>query len=291
VAELIAEKESKPGTEGSGAAGDIYNLGADLVSDSQGWDTLLDEAMVGIDILMNCENPLGGLISAGVGWLLEHIPGISDIWDKLTGDPQAIEQIANTWDNISRSLGESQTSYLTASNQIEKWSGPASDSYRQVANAYASSLSGASMEAEALAVVVRLVGGLAATVKDAIYKIISDFVEFTVLPAILGAIATSWCTFGGSIGVAITYIEIQADITAGQVTVKITETTEEITVISERTAKVLAKLAKMKTALKDLSEELEKNKTLASKAKELAEAAARSETEQTKGGIGHRNEE
>jgi methyl-accepting chemotaxis protein len=287
VAELVAENEGTSPTEGAGAVGDIYRLGTDLVTDANGWETMLDEAMVGIDILANCENPLGGLIAAGVGWLLEHIPGISDIWDELTGDPAAIEQIANTWDNISRALGEDQTAYLTASNQIEKWSGPAADSYRQVATAYASALSGASMEAEALAVVVRLVGGLVATLKDIVYSLISEFVEFTVLPAILGAIATSWCTFGGSIGVAITYIEIQADVTATQITVKVTHTTEEITLVSERTAKVLAKLAKMKTALKELSEELEKNKSIA---REVLLASARSNTEQGRGAVHNRAE-
>ncbi|MEO6887268.1 MAG: hypothetical protein ABI232_13420 [Jatrophihabitantaceae bacterium] len=282
---LIATSEGTPGADGSGAAGDIFHLGQDLVTDSVSWDTLFDGGMVGIDILTNCANPLGGLISAGVGWLLEHFPGISDVWDKLMGDAAAIEQIANTWDNISRSLGESQSAYVTASNQVEQWSGTASDSYRQVANAYSSSLAGASTEAEALAVVVRLVGGIVATLKDLVYTLISEFIEFTVLPAILGAIATSWCTFGGSIGVAITYIEIQADITAGRVTVQITRTTEELIVVSERTAKVLAKLAKMKAALKDLTEELDKNK---STVREVLLAGGHAGAEQGKGGVSHR---
>jgi hypothetical protein len=279
MAELVAEHEAKPGLEGSGAVGDVVHLGNDLFGDGTGWETMVDGALCGVDILLYCENPLGGLIAAGVGWLLEHMPGISEVWDKLTGDPGAIEQIAATWDNISRALNSDQSAYTSASSQIEQWTGPAAQSYAQVANAYATALAGASTEAEALAVVVRLVGGLVATTKDLIYTLISEFIEFTVLPAILGAIATSWCTFGGSIAVAITYIEIQADITAGQITVKITHATEEIVVISERTARVVGKLAKMEHALSELAKELEKNKSLV---KETLEAATHGEVEQAR---------
>jgi ribosomal protein S5 len=265
VAELIAEDEPKPALEGTGPVGDVLHLGNDLFGDGTGWEGLVDGAMCGLDILMYCENPLGGLIAAGVGWLLEHVPGVSDVWDKLTGDAGAIEQIAGTWDNISKSLDSSHSSYATSASQIEKWSGPAAKSYAQVSNAYATAIAGASTEAEALSIVVRLIGGLVAGTKDIVYDLISEFIEFTVLPAILGAIATSWCTFGGSIAVAVTYIEIQADITAGQVTLKITHTSEQIVVVGERTVKVVGKLGKMERALKELAEALEKNKSLAKK--------------------------
>jgi len=279
VGELIAEEEAKPALEGTGAVGDVLHLGNDLFGDGTGWETLVDGGLVGIDILANMENPLGGLISAGVGWLLEHVPGISDIWDKLTGDPAAIEQIAATWENIAHSLEESCKEYTSTSSQIETWSGPAKESYTQVANAYASALGGTSTEAEALSVVVKLIGGLVAATKDLIYTIISDFVEFTVLPAILGALATSWCTFGGSVAAAITYIEIQADVAAGQITIKITHTTEQIVVISERTATVIGKLAKLEHALTELGEEVAKNKNLA---KEALLAVAHGETEKAR---------
>lgn len=279
MSELIAEQEGKPALEGTGAVGDVIHLGNDLFGDGTGWEALVDGGLVGIDILANMENPLNGLISAGVGWLLEHIPGITDIWDKLTGDPGAIEQIAATWENIAHSLEESAKSYTSTSNEIETWSGPAKESYTQVANAYATTIGGTSTEAEALAVVVKLVGGLVAATKDVIYTIISDFIEFTVLPAILGALATSWCTFGGSVAAAITYIEIQADVAAGQITLKITHTTEQIVVISERTAKVVGKLAKMEHALSELAEELAKNRNVG---KELLLAVAHGETEQAR---------
>lgn len=284
MGELIAKNEGTQGLAGTGVVADVIHLGQDLGTDNSGWETLVDGALCGIDILTNCENPLGGLISAGVGWLLEHVPGISDVWDKLTGDAASIEQIAATWDNIARSLNTSRTSYVSAANQIEKWSGPASESYRQVSEAYASSLGGTSAEAEGLSIVVSLIGGLVAGLKDIVYTLIANFIEFTVLPAILGAIATSWCTFGGSIGVAITYIEIQADISAGEITLKITETTEQIVVISERTAKVVGKLGHMEHALSELGDEVAKNRNWL---KEAGLAGAHGGVEQSKPRAAH----
>jgi len=284
---LIAANEGKEGGEGGGTALDVFNLGHDLLADGVGWESGIDTAMVGLDVLSNWEDPLRGLIAAGVGWLLEHIPGISDIWDSLMGDAASIEQIAATWDNISRSLSANCDAYTQASNQIQSWSGPARESYTKVAQAFESSVQGVSVESEALSLVVRLIGGICAGLKDIVYTLIAEFIEFTVLPSILAAIATSWCTFGGSIPIAITYIEIQADITAGQITIKVTRVTEEITVMSERTAKVVSKLASMKSSLKALAEELEKNKTLAKQLAEYALAGAHGVAEQGRGAVRH----
>ena len=91
------------------------------------------------------------------------------------------------------------------------------------------------------------------------------------LPGVLG---------GGSIAVAITYIEVQADIAAGQITIKITHTTEEIVVLSERTAKVLTKLAELERALSALHKVIEENSSIA---KELMKGIAHGELEQMKG--------
>ena len=198
------------------------------------------------------------------------------------GEPPPIEQIANTWDNIAQiPAARRRQNFAEASSEIESWQGDARESYTKVAEALASALSGESTEAEGMSVVVRLIGGSVRRLKDIVYTLISEFIEFTVLPAILGAIASAWCTFGGSIGVAITYIEIQADITAEQITVKITRVTEEITMLTGRTAKVVSKLDDLRSALKELSETLEANKSWA---RELSIAFGHGGVEQTGGG-------
>lgn len=256
MAGLIAPDASS-GLDGAGAAGDLVHLGQDLTSDALSWNTAFDAAEIGFDYLSYAGNPFGALISAGVGWLLEHLPYISDAWDKLTGDAGKIEQTAATWENIAQALAASQQAFGSASAQVEQWSGAAADSYRTCAEGYASMLDGTGTQAEAFALAVRGVGGLVATVKDVVYMIISDFIEFTVIPAILGAIATSWCTFGGSIGVAIAYIEVQADIAGVQITGRIAVGTQEVLVVSERTAKAVAKLLAAEDAVRAFGRRLE----------------------------------
>lgn len=279
MAELIAETEPRPALEGSGSVGDLINLGTDLTTDALSWNTAFDTAMVGIDILTWAENPLGGLIAAGVGWLLEHMPLISDVWDQLTGDAGKIEQVAATWENIARALDAAKESYAAASGEIEQWSGDAAESYRKCAEAYETALGATATEAEAFSLVVKGVGGLVATVKDIVYTIISEFIEFTVIPAILGALAASWFTFGGSIGVAIAYIEIQADIAGVQITGRIAVGTQQVVVISERTATAVTKLLTMETALRAFGKGLEETRSLATDA---LRAAVRGELEQGK---------
>ena len=275
---LVAGDESRA-TLGSAWASDVVNIKNDL-DENLSLTTGVDFTLSGIDILLSAANPFGGLISNGVGWLMEHIPGLSDVWDKLSGDPTAIQQITSTWANISNSLSTSASEFSTASNQIEQWSGQAADSYRQVATGYGSALGGLSNDAEGYSLVVQLIGGGVAGCKDAVYTLISEFIEYTVIPAILGAIATAWCTFGGSVAAAITYIEIQADITAGQVTVKITEVTTKIVEVSERGAKVIEKTAELAEKLEKLEKSLDHGDSfLRKEAKEVAKGTARGEVE------------
>ena len=279
---LIADEENQS-TTGSAWASDVVNISNDLTTKNSDWETVVDGTLSTIDILSSMSDPFGSLISNGVGWLLEHIPGIKEVWDKLSGDTGKIQQSAATWDNISHSLNTSATQYGTASHEIEQWSGKAADSYRNTANGYASALGGSSSNAEGMSIVVQLLGGMVAGCKDTVYELISDFIEFTVLPAVLAAIATSWCTFGGSIAAAITYIEIQADITAGRITLKITETTEKIVVVSERGAKVIEKTTELAEKLEKLEKGLDNGKSLAhNTAVKLARNTGRGEVEGNK---------
>jgi hypothetical protein len=288
VAELIAPTEPTAGTAGSGTVGDIVHLSEDLTSDALSWNTAFDAASIGIDYLTWAENPLGGLISAGVGWLLEHLPLLSDVWDKLTGDAAKIEQVSATWQNIAAALNAAKEAYASASTEIEQWSGDAAESYRTCAQAYESALGATATEASAFGYVVTGVGALVATTKDLVYTIIADFVEFTVIPAILSALATSWFTFGSSIGVAIAYIEVQADIAGVQVTGRIALGTEEVVVVSERTATGVTKLLTMEDSLRALGKGLEEGKSWG---QEALKALAHSGAESGKGAMAPRGEE
>ena len=254
---LVAESEGPSPVSGISVSDDLYHACEDVFSEGNVLNGLFDLGALAIDSWMTFEDPFGSLIAYGVGWLMEHIPGLSDFWNKLSGDPEEIGAAASTWQNIANSLRSSAGEYQTISGQIESWQGDARESYTKVANAYYNSLEATAGGCDGLGLVTNLVGGIVTLLRELVYTIIKDFIEFTVIPAVLSALATSWCTFGGSLAAAITYIEIQADFAAEQVTVKVTETTTKIYTVSEKSAAFIEKLLTMSTKVKALNEGLE----------------------------------
>ena len=58
-----------------------------------------------------CEDPLQGLLSAGIGWLIEHVSFLSEPLDYLAGDPDLVQEKAQTWDNIKTALEQAAKDY------------------------------------------------------------------------------------------------------------------------------------------------------------------------------------
>src|SRR5438067_2110491 len=48
-------------------------------------------------------DPVGTLLSYGIGWLMEHVKPLSDALDWLAGDPDQISAYAKSWQNVSDS--------------------------------------------------------------------------------------------------------------------------------------------------------------------------------------------
>ena len=102
--ELVAEvKESETVWTGSRLLED----GADLKEafESKSWvagglamaATAADAAAAAID-------PLGEALSAGVGWVIEHLSPLKDWLNELAGDSDAVTAAASTWTNIATKL-------------------------------------------------------------------------------------------------------------------------------------------------------------------------------------------
>lgn len=102
--ELVAEvKESETVWSGSRLIED----GSDLKEafESKSWvagglgavGTALDTAAVVMD-------PLGEALSAGVGWIIEHLGSLNEWLNELTGDSDAVTAAASTWTNIGAKL-------------------------------------------------------------------------------------------------------------------------------------------------------------------------------------------
>jgi hypothetical protein len=282
---LVAESEGASPLAGVSISDDVYHACEDVFTEGNALNGLFDLGALAVDSWMMFEDPFGSLIAYGVGWLMEHIPGLSDVWNKLSGDPEEISAVASTWQNIANSLNTTSQGFGSIAGEIEDWQGGARDSFTKVANAYAASIGATGEGCAGLGLVTNLIGGIVTSLREIVYTIIKDFIEFTVIPAVLSAIATSWCTFGGSLAAAITYIEIQADFAAEQVTVKVTETTTKVYQVSETSAKFIDKLVTMAEKIEKMDEGLKgfRKEALALASKDLGSKSLRQQKPESGG--------
>ncbi len=206
---LVAEAEGPGRTDGAGLVGDIDSL----TQDHDGWDYTVDGVSLALDTLGMAMDPFGAIASAGVGWLLQHVDFLREPIDMVTGDPHQITAIYSTWQNIAERLHESAKEYADSVNHVSAWNGHAADNYRQAAKDYAAALDATGDHADHAAEGIMCAGILVGTERGLIYDALSGFIGRLVIEAI-AALASSWCTFGASIGAFLVAADLDATIQA-----------------------------------------------------------------------------
>ena len=102
--ELVAEvKESETVWSGSRLIED----GSDLKEafESKSWVAGgLGAVATAFDTAAAVTDPLGEALSAGVGWIIEHLGSLNEWLNELTGDSDAVAAAASTWTNIATKL-------------------------------------------------------------------------------------------------------------------------------------------------------------------------------------------
>lgn len=244
---LVPKEEPHDWTSGSGIIHDASVLWGDFHEPTDGWDWTFDGISAGIDGLVTVADPLGAAISAGVGWILENIPGISDCWNMLSGNPEEINRAAATWHNIAQRMDDSAKAFAASATQIEKWKGPAAESFFTAAKDYETILTGVASDSNALSIIITGVGCIVAALREIVYWLITDWLMEDVIPEALASLASSWCTFGASVAAFLTWLIISTSITMGVLGEKIAACSVKI---AEVYAKIGEMLAKAATAVK-----------------------------------------
>jgi len=207
--ELVAEAGGPKGTAGSGLVESSVDLVDDLWGDSNWQELAVDGVIVGIDALSVVMNPLGELVKAGVGWLMEHLDFIREPLEVLTGDPEQVNAIAETWENIAKRIDEMGTEYRTAMPLTENWGGDAAAGYRGVAHGYIAALGQIAAQARDAAEGVKIAGVVVGTERAIVFDLIATFISDVITRALL-ALASSWFTFGASVGIFVTSVVADA---------------------------------------------------------------------------------
>ncbi|MFC9256035.1 WXG100 family type VII secretion target [Amycolatopsis thailandensis] len=200
---LVAQKKDEDKNfKGAGLADSLEGLAGTLNpkpgEDIDGFALAMDGVSVGLDALSMVLNPLGELVKAGVGWLMENLDFIREPLEILTGDPDLVQQAAQTWNNIAAELEAVARDYESSLSTTSGWDGDAAIAYRRVALQYTQSLRDVAAEAKDSAQWITTGGMVVATARALIFDIIASFISDVITRALL-ALASSWFTLGGSV--------------------------------------------------------------------------------------------
>lgn len=197
MTELVSEPEKTEWYAGAGFVESGVEAGTALGS-GDGTSIAVKGVIAGIDALGVITDPFGSLVSAGVGWAIEHISFLREPLDALAGDPAAIKAHASTWAAVSKHLDAVAGDGAAALDGIAGWEGAAADAYRARSRKLTDAIASAGGEAAHLAALTRDSAANQATVRSLIRDAVADFIGGLIGP-LLAAAAASVVTVGASV--------------------------------------------------------------------------------------------
>jgi hypothetical protein len=175
--------------EGAGLVSSV----ADVTSAADGGDVLATTA-AGVGLVVDAADfagdPFGEFLSAGFGWLVEHVPWMRELLDQLAGDPAAITSAAQGWEDTARALEVE----AAAVEPVPAWTGAAADGFAAAEARLAVRLREAAAECTAVAGQVVRSGVAVGTVRALVRDAIADFLA-TALQWVLTMLVTSGLAF------------------------------------------------------------------------------------------------
>ncbi|PXY27538.1 WXG100 family type VII secretion target [Prauserella muralis] len=231
-------------TAGAGIVDTVATAVKDLDNPS---DWAMDGVALGLDVLGLVANPLGGLLSAGIGWLIEHLDFLKEPLDDLAGDPAAINRVAAVWgEQIRSDVAQIADEYEKAlSSEITSWTGDAAEQYRTTADQIVQQIRSLEGASTAVSNAVQGSGVLVATVRGIIRDLIAQVVSEIIIAA-AAALATSWCSFGASIAAFTGWAVARGAATAGKIAGKISK-------LLMKLATILNKFGRLRGAVQALA--------------------------------------
>ena len=195
--ELVAEvKESETVWSGSRLIEDGFDLKEAF--ESKSWVAGgLGTVATALDTAAAVMDPLGEALSAGVGWIIEHLGSLNEWLNELTGDSDAVAAAASTWTNIATKLNSCATdldkvcsSRLAGQESLAvatfKTLQAGSASHLRMTGQLAGAISGGLTVAS---VIVRMVHDM---VRDAISDVIGKLASKVAIGVLTAGLAAPW---------------------------------------------------------------------------------------------------
>jgi len=169
---------------GAGLLDSLQSLNTSLQSGD--WlGSALSGVGVALDTVATAMDPLGSLIAAGLGWLIEHLEPLKGWLNDLTGDAGAVLGFAGTWDNVAAAMNDAgdELNRLVRAD-LEAMSGASIAAYTAYANGLADRARAAGSSATAMGSALRT----CSTIVQAVHDLVRDTLSQIIGGIISGAL-------------------------------------------------------------------------------------------------------
>lgn len=189
---LVAERQdARSGFEGLGIIEDGHAL-VEAIQGGSWMGTVLGVAFTGLDVASAVSDPIGTLISMGLGWALEWVWPFNALFNALAGDAAQVEANAQTWENVAMALGAAGAQLEeNTTTCLSDMAGDGVEAIRTSAGGVAEHVQAASQWAQAMADGLRMASGIVQVVHDVVRQAITDLIGTICSVAIEEA-----CTLG-----------------------------------------------------------------------------------------------
>ncbi len=188
-------------------------------------------------------DPLGSLIAAGLGWLMDHLEPLKGWLNDLTGDAGEVAGFAATWGNIAQHLQQAGQTLDARLADVSSMSGEAIEAYLRLQADVAAHISAAASWA----------GGMKTGMEAAsmLVQVVHELVRDT-LSQLVGSLISYASTLVISLGTATPYVIAQATSRVSAMTARISGTVLKLVDAVTALAKHLDELKALFQRLGDL---------------------------------------
>lgn len=194
----------------------LLESGSQLVAaiESGNWvEGTLAGVGVALDTAATVIDPLGSLIGAGLGWLIDHLEPLKGWFNDFTGDAGEVAGFAQTWTNIQTQLQTAGGDLARMIGDVDDLAGEAMDAYRRFQTDTAQHLTAAASWAGAMSTGLQIASTIVQVVHDLVRDVLSQLVGsiiawaaeavFTLglaTPVIVGQVATKVASWSAKVG-------------------------------------------------------------------------------------------
>ncbi|MDX8030264.1 hypothetical protein SK803_08575 [Lentzea sp. BCCO 10_0856] len=143
-------------------------------------------------------DPLGSLIGAGIGWLIEHVSFLRDALNQLMGNPEEIQANVEATKAKAAELRVLAEDHKSGLATFDGWTGASSERFKTSMDGMSQELDELASAVETKAKIVAIMGMLVTVLRDIVRDLIAQLLGSLIGGALL-AVAAMIPTFGASI--------------------------------------------------------------------------------------------